>query len=389
MDVGHSRTSMLTSVGRAASSVAVIAILIIGGIGNVGQHAPAGELADVGSFLHAGDQARAGLNPYEPYAHGTNLNAPFSVIPFQWAAHFNAEVVYKRWYLVSLCIYALVVLLLWRAYPENRTVMRVAWATVWGSLWSTLWDGQIYTVLTLVTTGAWLLMEKRRPIAAGLLIGVLCAVKPNYLVWPVLLAISGAWSAALAGGVAAVVLTAIPGVFYGPGIYRQWLVAAAHIMHATAPANASLLGALARVNAPTWAGELAGAVLLLALAFWAWRTKPTPARVSGAALAAAILASPLGWIDYTLLLLPVFWSRRWTWPWWCAALLLVQFVGNTWWMLRAPPWVLASLGQYGTAAVLLVLLGVLHVPRGQPRGAAVEHHREGLAHTQQGPVEAF
>jgi hypothetical protein len=45
-------------LGRALSQVVVIVILFIGGIGNVGQHAPPGELSDVGSFLHAGSLAR-------------------------------------------------------------------------------------------------------------------------------------------------------------------------------------------------------------------------------------------------------------------------------------------------------------------------------------------
>jgi hypothetical protein len=90
--------------------------------------------------------------------------------------------------------------------------------------------------------------------------------------------------------------------------------------------------------------------------------KPAQHRISGVALVAAILASPLGWVDYTLLLLPVFLSRHWTWPWWCAALMLVTFMGDTWWMLSAPHWVLATLGQYATVALLMVLVGLLQVP---------------------------
>lgn len=388
MAIGSSSTAILTRLGRALSIVSVVMILVIGGLGNVGQHAPPGELSDVGSFLHAGALARAGKNPYGAYAHGTNLNAPLSVLPFEWAAQFSPGTVYTDLYFLSLCLYIVVLLLLWRRYPQSHTVAHVVWAVVWGSLWSSLWDGQIYIILTLVATGAWLLMDKRQPVAAGLLIGLLCAIKPNYLVWPTLLAITGAWSVVFATAITVIVLGTIPAIVFGPAIYKQWFVAAAQVSNAMQPANASLPGALARIHAPVWSGLGVSALLLLVLAYWAWRRKPNPAQVSGVGLVAAILASPLGWVDYTLLLLPAFWSRRWTWPWWCAALLLVQFVGNTWWMLKAPAWVLASVGQYGTVAVLLVLIGLVRLPQRQPRLPAAERQHESLSFAPQAAPEA-
>jgi hypothetical protein len=237
---------------------------------------------------------RAGQNPYGVYAHGINLNAPLSVLPFQWGAQFNPETVYTTWYFLSLCMYAVVLLLLWRTYPQAHAVVRLVWAVVWGSLWSSLWDGQIYMFLTLVTAVAWLLMERRGNIAAGILIGLLCTIKPNYLVWPVLLAFSGTWSVALGAGFAGIFLGAIPAIVYGPAIYRQWFAAALQVTHATQPGNASVAGALARVNAPPWVGAIACLLLLFGLALWARKTNPVPVQASGAALAAAILASPLG-----------------------------------------------------------------------------------------------
>jgi hypothetical protein len=70
-------------IGNVLLSSAIVAILAVGWVANVGRHAPPGELADRASFLHAGALAGEGQNPYGPYAPGVDLNCPLSVLPFQ------------------------------------------------------------------------------------------------------------------------------------------------------------------------------------------------------------------------------------------------------------------------------------------------------------------
>ncbi len=59
-------------------------------------------------------------------------------------------------------------------------------------------------------------------------------------------------------------------------------------------------------------GIVSSIALLVGLAIWAFLRRPDPIRASALALVAALLASPLGWIHYTLFLLPVLmghWDR--------------------------------------------------------------------------------
>lgn len=329
-------------------------MLLWGWQSNVGEHAPPGEMADPGSFLHAGALANAGLNPYGGYPHGVNRNLPLSVIAFQWLARLPAEHLYAGWYVASLVIYVAAFALLWRSYPHAATPARIAWALGWGSLWSSLWDGQIYAVLTFCSVVAWILLQRRKHLAAGVLIGFVCALKPNFLVWPVLLALAGSLDAAAAAA-AFVALSAIPALIYGPQIYADWLVVVERLGAVGFAPNASLTGMAERLGLDLKVGQACSALALVLSALWTWRRRPDAQRASGVALAVAILAAPLSWVDYTQLLLPAFWTRRWTWPWWAAAMLLVASMGRLWGLSSYPAWQLAIFGSYGTFAVLLVL----------------------------------
>jgi hypothetical protein len=81
--------------------------------------------------------------------------------------------------------------------------------------------------------------------------------------------------------------------------------------------------------------------------------------VSSLALVAALLASPLGWIHYTLFLLPVLlhhWQRPWTWPVAVALtipvpLVLAQFGASAWLQL--------TVGSVYSWSLVLLLLGLI------------------------------
>jgi hypothetical protein len=99
-------------------------------------------------------------------------------------------------------------------------------------------------------------------------------------------------------------------------------------------------------------------VLVLGLLVWAYRCRPSFVTVSGVALVTALLASPIAWPGYTLLLLPVLASRPWTPLVRAGAVLLV-----------APPWLVFSVASASGAgwivagslygwALLLILAGL-------------------------------
>jgi hypothetical protein len=145
-----------------------------------------------------------------------------------------------------------------------------------------------------------------------MLIGVVVAMKPNFLVWPVLLFLAGHRFPALAAFATAAVVSAVPLAVFGPEVYRQWLeLVASDSERAFFLTNASFAGLAARAGLPAF-GVVLSLALLAGLAAWAFWRRPTVARVGALSLLAALLASPLGWIHYTLFLLPVLlsqWSR--------------------------------------------------------------------------------
>ena len=284
-----------------------------------------GYLFDFGGFITSARAALQGLNPYGAYqgvpvyfwngqmSYGVNLNPPITVLAFVPLAHLDETVTYLVWYVASFLMYAAALVVLARAYPEHDWKTRVPWAlSIWG-LWNTLLLGQVYTFLAALTIGAWVLQKQRKPILAGVLIGILVAIKPNFAVWPVLLFIAGQRRSALTAVAAAGVLSLLPLVAYGRGVYVEWLAVIGSNALLTYPANGSILAGATRLGIPT-AGTALSAVLMVAIAAYVWRARPGALAVSALALIASLLASPIAWAGYLLVLMPIFFSRSWSIP---------------------------------------------------------------------------
>lgn len=288
---------------------------------------------DYHSFLLSGQARNNGLNPYAtfpsvftPRFGGTaypcpNLNPPITVYLFQAATDFNLAVGHRVWQVTSLCLVVLAAVMLAKAYPGSLTRARVAWVTCMAGVWHSLQLGQIYSPLLLAATGAWILLERRRPGAAGLLIGLLIAIKPTFVLWPLLLLVAGQRRAAVTAAGAAVGISAIPLAISGPVIYREWLVASAGYRGEVLPGNSSIISVASRFQLPA-AGVVMTCLLVVALIAAAWYFRPAPALVNGLALTGAILIGPISWVGYTILLLPVVWTRSWSRPIAAAAAML-------------------------------------------------------------------
>jgi hypothetical protein len=288
-------------------------------------------LWDFGAFIASGRAAASGLDPYGIYppltphvvfpgfeAWNPNLNPPISALLFQLFDMADPSTSLRGWWAISIASYLGAVLLLLRRYSRGlEAVLIGVWAFALAGFWDTLYLGQIYTPLVLATVGAWLLLERGKVVQAGILIGLLVSMKPNFLVWPVLLFLAGYWRPAFAAAVTAAIVATVPLAAFGPQIYLDWLaLVASDGERAVFLTNASFAGLASRAGLPLL-GPLLGGLLLLSLAAWAFWRRPQVVDISCLALLAALLASPLGWIHYTLFLLPVLlhhWHRAWAWP---------------------------------------------------------------------------
>jgi hypothetical protein len=325
---------------------------------------------DFGSFWASGDAANRGDDPYGVYERtfrvgspegppAPNLNPPVSVYPFQLLARLEISLGLKLWRYGSLAVYGVAVAALLVAYPDRRRPLFVLWPLGLAGLWHTLELGQVYVPLMALAVAGWLGLKSERRLVAGLAIGALVAIKPNFALWPLLLFAAGERKAAVAALTTAAGLSLLPLLHHGPTVYLQWLAVTPSLADtaggmAQIGGNFSLVAIFGRLGmAP--AGVLLS-VALLGAALAAARDRPRDVEtVSSLALVSSLLVGPVTWTGYGILLLPVFFAVRWTWPVVAsAALLCVPFffvieAGGRGEFAR----VLAE-SVYGAAAILLV-----------------------------------
>jgi hypothetical protein len=330
-------------------------------------------LWDFGSFVASGRATKEGLNPYGVYpltlrvelpgfeSWNPNLNPPISALLFQAFDVADPYKAYQAWRWISLIFYvATVALLVHRLSDRLQATLIALWVFALAGFWDTLFLGQIYLPLVFAGIAAWLSLERGREIWAGILIGIVVSMKPNFLVWPMLLLLSSHRRPAITSIVTAGTISLIPIAIHGPEIYRQWLeLVAADGDRALFLTNGSFAGLAARAGVPSF-GLLLGFLLLAGLAAWALWRRPDVLTVSAMALLASILASPLGWIHYTLFLLPVI-VRHWHRPAMrIVALLLIIPVPWIIDQLGKPTWIQLTLGSvYGWALVLCLTLLIM------------------------------
>jgi hypothetical protein len=314
-------------------------------------------LLDFGAFYMAGVSQDRGLNPYGVYpelaaetgqhfghadgrGHSPNLNPPISVYVFSLLDGLDPVVAKAALNLVSVAVFGACALAMLRAYPQHRTVAGVLWIAAFGGFWYTLWLGQVYVLLFAAGLGAWFLVQRgTNPLLAGLLIGLVVAIKPHFALWPLFLLLAGHPRVALAGLCTAAAISAIPLALDGPESYRQWLEAAEAYPRIGLPSNTSIIGLTERLGFIE-AGYALSAALVVVAGFLVWRSRSTAPGASAWAIVIALIASPISWIGYGLLAMPVLLSRRWDLLEWVAAFGMT----GLWFALgRGEPVLLASL----------------------------------------------
>src|SRR6202012_1072028 len=150
----------------------------------------------------SGWAVRHNLNPYleyppltwKPHAFGKNgppvldlnLNPP-SMLPLfsLWSRVPPLTGALTLTVISTLLFIGATGILIHRYRPQRRQVW---WLLTCSATILTLSLQQIYALLLVLCVAAWLLLESERDIAAGVLLGVLVAIKPNLAVWPLFLA---------------------------------------------------------------------------------------------------------------------------------------------------------------------------------------------------------
>jgi predicted DCC family thiol-disulfide oxidoreductase YuxK len=335
---------------------------------------PTGELRDFGSFIASGRAGTQGLNPYGIYpltfhvvlpdfdVWNPNLNPPISVPVFAQFDRTDPHTAFRVWWVFSLLCYVAAVLLLARTYARRRPAM-IIWALALAGVWDTLALGQIYLPLVLATAASWVLLDRGRAIAAGVLMGIVVAVKPNFGVWPLLLLLAGHWRAPAAAALTALAIGIVPLVTHGPEIYAQWIdLVLSDRGRAEFLTNASVIGLFSRAGM-TGAGLMLSVIGLVGIAAWTVRTRPDPLRATAIGIVCGILASPIAWVHYTLFLVPALFASTLSAPLLIAAALMAMPVPILLEHLDAPLWQQLTIGSAYNWAALFALAGFIGTRR--------------------------
>lgn len=356
---------------RAIGSGVFVGLIADGAVRAVGADRPS---LDFGLFLASGRAILTGTDPYATFPliarsgqvinHGVNLDPPALLPLFSVLARLPAETASAVWFVVSLLSFALAVSLLTRAYPEQVTPLRLLVSCALAGLWNALELGQIYTVLFLLVVLAWLTLRDNQSVRAGLALGILFAIKPNLLLWPGLLFVSGQRKTALVAFASWFACTFGAVVVYGPSVTLGWVYDFLWTAKGVGVAgNASLPAFFARLGLPSL-GILLSLACLVMLAYEVHRRRPSPLDTSAVALLAALLLAPLAWVGYTILLLPLVWSRSWS---------VALAIGVA--LLCVPSWLVYSIGGLVVGSVYFVSLIAVAYGLGaapESRGAARE-----------------
>lgn len=292
------------------------------------------DLMDFGSFYASGLKIQNGENPYDPNSEYIfeinfsrvgaggkmmNLNPPISVLLFRSLSRFDPHQALIVWQIISAILYIVIIFLLASTYKQNLRPGILLWAFSLAGFWHTLVLGQIYILLLLFTVLGWIFLQRGKYIPAGIAIGLVVAIKPNFILWPIFLLFSGYYVTFFISVLSGLIVSSIPIIFYGTKIYAQWLEASAlHPETIIMPGNNSILGLTARFGSIP-AGIIISVILVLILLIWSKRKSSDniekPEYVSALGIIASLLASPISWTGYTILLLPIFFSlKKWTAP---------------------------------------------------------------------------
>jgi hypothetical protein len=271
---------------------------------------------DFDSFWRSARALLEGGDIYDTGARLVNLNPPAWTVLISPLGFMEAIDAYRLFVLLSVLV--VVGYLAWTA-EELR--LRPGWAVVGAGLLllsspliSTLALGQVYPVLALGLVAAWIFDRRDAPRTSGAALGLVVALKPSLapvLLWPLVRRRWGAFAAACVSGLAA---TLVGLVVAGPAATWRYVrvlnegSANAYWDNASIPAAATRFFTehpfgqnLATLPWMVYVGYALGiAVVVL-----------TAARIRGggeaglwALVAASLLASPIAWHNYLVLLAP-------------------------------------------------------------------------------------
>lgn len=294
-------------------------------------------LQDFGSFIASGKFAVQGENPYsadsplifsvkfhkiDHQGIAPNLNPPISVLFFEQLTRIPPLFSAHAWRVLSILFYFIAFYIFFRERGEQSPsfLWRALWMFGLAGFWHTIELGQIYTLLLLLSAMIFKYTRDRKFIPAGILLGLLIAIKPNFIFWAVALLAAGYASIFIIAGITALIISLIPIYVHGIKIYEQWFEASRIFTPDLLifPGNNSLQGLTARFHTAE-AGIILSGILAILILIMISKQKPSIQTTNALAVITSLLISPIAWTGYTILLLPyIMCLKKWKAVHWIA-----------------------------------------------------------------------
>jgi hypothetical protein len=361
----HQKPSTRIYSKSALASLAVLAGIAVGLI--ISQLRAAWVHAETTDFSVFYDSARAmlaGRDLYLTTAKFPNLNPPHFVIAFAALAYLPMRQALALWTAINIGCAVLGVRLLFRDLDIQWNAFNVLVVIVVSGLsvgvLVALEAGQVTGIVMLLMTTAWSLSRRNRWVMCGVVLGVIISVKPFFVFLLLIPVLHRQYRALLAAGGSISVALLGTLIFCGPQSLARWLETGRLINWFQHPANASLLGLLARAGAPSWPwwGVLSTLAVLATVGLTVGRHSIDTEWAAYALL--SILVCPLGWDYYVPTVAGplvavarrhgriVFAGTGFIWP----IPLAVALVPTS-------TWSLASVGSLQTYSLLALWMGVV------------------------------
>jgi alpha-1,2-mannosyltransferase len=271
---------------------------------------------DFDSFWRSARAMLEGQSIYDTGVDLVNLNPPLWTVLISPLGLLEPITAYRVFVLISLLI--VVGYLAWTV-EELRlrpgwTVVGVVMLLLSCPLLATLALGQVYPVLALGLVAAWVADRREGQEISGAALGLVVALKPSLLpvlLWPL---VRRRWKAVLAAVVSGAMATLFGVIVLGPGETLDYIAVLREQPVSTYWDNASLPSAAARLftenpyaqNVATlpWMVGFGFALGIVAIALTAMRVRHGPEVGLWVMVAASLLASPIAWHNYLVLLGP-------------------------------------------------------------------------------------
>ncbi len=271
---------------------------------------------DFDSFWRSARAMLKGKDIYDTGGELVNLNPPAWTVLISPLGLLEPLTAYRVFVLISLVV--VVGYLAWTVQElrlgPGWTAVGVAMLLLSSPLLATLALGQVYPMLALGLVASWMADRRERQEVSGAALGLVVALKPSLLpvlLWP---AVRRRWRALVAALVSGAVLTLVGVVVLGPGATLDYVGVLKGLSVSPYWDNASLPAAAARlftensyaqnVAVLPWMVAVGYALGISAIFLTAIRVRHGPEVGLWVLVAASLLASPIAWHNYLVLLAP-------------------------------------------------------------------------------------